>query len=112
MAKDRCYYDGQCGLCQRTARLLRRLDWLGRLEFEDMLTAGDLPVAPEAALRGMPMRTADGRVLVGFEAVLRAMRQTPAGLVPAMVMGLPGVRGFARWAYDRIAANRARSCRV
>ena len=36
MGPDTCYFDGQCGLCRRTTRLLRRLDWLGNLRFRDM----------------------------------------------------------------------------
>jgi len=105
---DTCYYDGRCGLCRRTVVWLRRLDWLGRLEFVDMTTASDLPVPMEAAIRGMPMRTEDGRILVGFPAVRRALAQTPLGFLPALLMYLPGVAAVAGRVYARLATGRAR----
>ena len=34
--RDTCYFDGQCGMCRRTVRILHALDWFGRLEIKDM----------------------------------------------------------------------------
>jgi predicted DCC family thiol-disulfide oxidoreductase YuxK len=106
VSKDTLYFDGQCGLCQRSTRILRALDWFGRLAFEDMtrVPEGDLPVPIEAAMRGIPMRTRDGRALVGFPALL----QTPIGFLPALVLFVPGISALGAWVYDRIAANRGR----
>lgn len=59
-------------------------------------------------MRGMPMVTRDGRVLVGFPAVRRAALQTPLGLVPALVLFIPGVSHAGAWAYGVIAARRGR----
>lgn len=107
--RDTCYFDGRCGLCRRTTRWLRRLDWLGRLEFRDFTAhPGELPVPMESALRGMPMRTREGRVLNGFDAVRRAAAQTPLGCLPSLLLYVPGVAHAGRWAYGVIAANRAR----
>jgi len=103
-----CYYDGACGRCRRTVRLLRTIDWLGRLAFRDLLTADDLPVEPEVALRGMTMRTAGGRVLVGFSAVRRALLETPLGFLPALITLLPGLSHALSRLYDRSAARRRR----
>lgn len=109
--RDVCYYDGKCGMCQRTRRVLAALDWLGRLEFVDMtkVPVGELPVTPDQALRGMPMRTRHGRVLVGFQAVRRALAQTPVGGVPALLLYVPGISHVSRAAYNHIAANRSRT---
>lgn len=97
-------------MCRRTTRILRRLDWLGRLEFRDMLKEPNLPVAMEVAMQGMPMRTRQGRVLVGFPAVRRALLQTPLGAVPALVLYVPGVSNLGQVVYGWVARNRARSC--
>jgi len=105
-----CYYDGACGLCRGSVRFLGRLDWLDRLRFEDLtaLRDEDLPVPRESAMRGMPATTADGRALVGLDAVRAAMLQTPAGFIPAMVLYVPGIAHLARAVYNRVARSRAR----
>jgi predicted DCC family thiol-disulfide oxidoreductase YuxK len=110
MPRDTCYFDGKCGLCRRSTRWLARLDWLHRLDFTDMtlVPPADLPVPWEAALRGMPMRTRDGRALVGFPAVRRALLQTPLGILPAALLYVPGLSHAAGAAYQRIADRRAR----
>ncbi len=102
-------------MCRRTVGWLRRLDWLGRLEFVDLAKAEDLPVTLEIAMTGMPMRTRDGRSLVGFRAVRRALIQTPAGALVAWVMYVPGVSAVGERVYKRVATNRRRdgvSCRA
>lgn len=108
--RDRCYFDGRCGLCRRSTRWLRRLDWLGRLEFVDLtaLPPHELPVPLEAALQGMPMRTRDGRVLVGFPAIRRAALQTPCGALPALIAYLPGISHALKPLYEFIARRRRR----
>lgn len=62
----------------------------------------------ELALEGMPMRTADGRVLVGFPAVRRALSRTPLGLVPAALLHLPGLNRLGARAYAWVAQHRGR----
>ena len=110
--RDTCFYDGQCGFCRRSTRTLRRLDWLGRLEFQDQTAIPEsaLPVPLETALKGMPMRTRRGRVLVGFPAIRRALLQTPIGLLPACLLYIPGLSHLAAIAYNAIARRRARDC--
>ena len=108
--RDRAYFDGRCGMCRRTARVLRRLDWLDWLEFVDMTSVPEdrLPVKIDDALRGMPLRTAGGKTLVGFPAVRRALLQTPLGALPAALLYLPGVAQAGRAVYDQIARRRRR----
>lgn len=109
--RDTLYFDGLCGLCQRSARVLRAIDWLGRLRFEDMtrVPESELPVPMDAALKGIPMRTRGGRTLVGFPALRRALLQTPLGCVPALLLYLPGISHLGRAVYARVAAGRARA---
>ncbi len=70
--------------------------------------ATELPFPIEAAMQGMPMRTGSGRALIGYEAVRRAMVQTPLGFLPALAMYVPGVSHVGRRVYRHIATNRAR----
>ncbi len=108
--KDTLYYDGYCGLCRRSVRILRALDWFRTLDAVDMMSvpADELPVDPATAVRGIPMRTSDGRTLVGFPAVRRALLRTPLGCLPALLLYLPGVSHLAGAVYRYIADNRAR----
>ncbi|MBX3376166.1 MAG: DUF393 domain-containing protein [Phycisphaeraceae bacterium] len=112
LPRDTCYFDGHCGFCRRSTRLLQRLDWFHRLAFEDLTTSPSLPVPLESALEGMPMRTRHGSTLIGFPAVRRALRQTPLGFLPALLLYLPLLSHLAAAAYRHIARNRSRSCSV
>jgi hypothetical protein len=98
-------------MCRRTVRVLSALDWFGRLESRDMLVASDLPVSLEVAMGGMPMRTREGRILVGFPAVRRALSQTIAAPV-GWVFYLPGIAWLGERGYGLVARNRRRSCSV
>jgi predicted DCC family thiol-disulfide oxidoreductase YuxK len=110
MPRDTCYFDGECGLCRRSVRCLRRLDWLGRLDFQDMtrVPERELPVRFDDALRGMPMRTRDGRILIGYPAIRRALMQTPLGILFAWAMYVPGIEHIGRRIYRHVAENRRR----
>jgi len=109
-SRDTLYYDGACGLCRRSVRVLRALDWFGRLDFADSNATPDvdLPVDRATSLGGIPMRTRDGRALVGFPAARRALLNTPLGAAPALLLYLPGIAHAGRAVYDRIAMGRAR----
>lgn len=112
-ARDTCFYDGLCGMCRRTTRILRAVDFLGRLSFVDLTSVpeAELPVDIATALRGMPMRTRSGRTLVGFPAVRRAMAQTL--LAPlAWPMYIPVLNWISGAVYRHIAANRRRACAI
>ncbi|MCU0688953.1 MAG: DUF393 domain-containing protein [Phycisphaerales bacterium] len=110
---DTCYYDGRCGLCTRSRRVLEALDFRGVLRFVDQhaLDPARLPVDVQTANVGMPMQTADGRVLVGFPAVRRALRRTVIGAPLAGLMYVPGISHVCAWAYGIIARHR-RACAI
>ncbi|MCP9874360.1 thiol-disulfide oxidoreductase DCC family protein [Synechococcus sp. Cruz CV-v-12] len=111
---DTCYYDGMCGLCQRSRGILVSLDWFGALRFVDQtqLPIERLPVPLDAALAGMPMVTAEGRVLVGYAAVRRAFIRTPLGVLTGWPLYLPGLSWVGQRVYGVIARNRKRECKV
>jgi predicted DCC family thiol-disulfide oxidoreductase YuxK len=98
-------------MCRRTVRFLHAVDWFGRLEIKDMMAvpSAELPVSMDVAMTGMPMRTRDGRVFVGFAAVRRALSQTVAGPV-GWIMYVPGVSRAGDRVYQWVARNRRRAC--
>ena len=106
-------FDGGCPICRRTVRVLRRLDWLDRLQFAD----GTDPVIRDrvapglteaAAMQQMNLVDGDGRRYGGYDAQVRIAREVPL-LWPFHVLGqLPGVRQIGMAVYRFIAANRQR----
>ncbi len=106
-------FDGGCPLCRRTVRMLRAIDWLGRLRFVDATDAdARARVAPgltEAAVM-VEMYVLDERGVQhgGFEGYLQIARVVPL-MWPFGVLGrLPGVRALGHVVYRRIAAARVR----
>jgi predicted DCC family thiol-disulfide oxidoreductase YuxK len=112
------FFDGECGLCNRTVRLLLRLDRQGRLHYaplqgaaaRDYLRAHGLPevdfdtiiFVPDWHVRDRPeflVRTA------GVIAALRATRSGTARFLAALLAVFPGrmrdagYRVVARWRY-------------
>jgi len=110
--KDTIYYDGLCHICSRSVRLLNALDWLNKLTPRDLtkVPPAQLPCDPATALQGMPLKTPDGTVLIGFPAVRRALRRTPLGFLPALTLHIPLLSHAARAAYDAFAKRRPRAC--
>src|SRR4051812_3826509 len=89
-------YDGQCALCQRSVRILKRLDWLGRLRYADARDPANVPptrapLDPARLLEEMHVVTPDGRVAHGFAAFRRIAWRLPALWLVAPLLYLPGV---------------------
>lgn len=105
-------YDGECPLCQKSVRILRKLDWLGRLRFADARKPDQWPdaevqVDPGAALKEMHLVTPDGkRAYAGFYAFRWAAGRTPALWLLYPLLFLPGVPRLGRRAYAWVARNR------
>jgi predicted DCC family thiol-disulfide oxidoreductase YuxK len=110
--RDTLFYDGYCGMCRGSIRVLRELDWLGRLGYQDLNTTPveELPFSLEEALRAMPMRTRDGRGLIGFKAMRRAMIQMPLLIGIAWMLYLPGIAHLGERVYRTVASHRRRAC--
>ena len=101
--RDICLYDGHCGMCRRTARTLRFLDWFGLLAFADLAEASrtNPMIDPAAALRGMPIRWptcgGTGKVIAAAaEAVSRwkSMTTSPPGASIHQVLNPTPYFGF------------------
>jgi predicted DCC family thiol-disulfide oxidoreductase YuxK len=104
-------YDGQCPLCQRSVRLLRRLDWLGRLAYRDArhpeaLPPGTPPLDPQRLLEEMHVITPGRRVLHGFRALRWLAWRLPLLWLLAPLLYIPGVPWLGQKLYLWIARNR------
>ena len=107
-------YDGQCPLCRKTASILRRLDWLGRLRFNDCRDAVGIPpntahLDPGRMIEQMHVLTPDrATAFAGFRAV-----RWIAGRVPVLwplypLLFIPGMAKVGQQLYLWIARNRFR----
>lgn len=103
-------YDDSCAFCTRSVRLLRRLDWLRRLDDEGYSTASErFPEIGRGALgEGLRVRFADGSVTLGADAVRSAAMRTPLGALVAWPLYVPGLHRLGTLAYGAIAARRRR----
>ena len=107
LAPDTLYYDGQCPLCLREIRALRRLAGEG-LQLSDIhqLSGRGLP-RREQLLRILHLRTAEGEWLTGVEATVRAWSHTRWGWLFRPLLW-PGVVALSRRTYRAWAARRYR----
>jgi predicted DCC family thiol-disulfide oxidoreductase YuxK len=106
-------YDGQCGFCVRSLRIVRAVDVFRRIRFHDAHDTRAIETAfPELSGRdlneAMYAVTAAGMVHVGFFAFRRVMWVTPLlwPLVPLFY--LPGSTFMGTRLYAWIARNRYR----
>lgn len=103
-------FDGQCGLCSRSARLISDRDRsrrIERLDLRDPLAAERFPDLSLEAVRAL-MHAVDqeGRVYVGLDAVLRVFDELPRWSALAWLLRWPGVHALAGVAYRIFARHR------
>jgi predicted DCC family thiol-disulfide oxidoreductase YuxK len=104
-------YDGQCPLCLKSVAWLKRLDWLGRLEFHDGRRPENRPpgVAPEQLLAEMHLRPpGSDRLYHGFGAFRWMAWRLPVLWPLAPFLYLPGVPALGQRLYLWVARNRFR----
>ncbi|MGL6094369.1 MAG: thiol-disulfide oxidoreductase DCC family protein [Fimbriiglobus sp.] len=105
-------YDGQCPLCQRSVAILKKLDWLGRLAFQngrdtEHLPPSAVPLVPQRLIEEMHLVTPDRqRVVAGFGAFRWMAWRLPLTLPLAPLAYLPGVPWFGNRIYRWVAKNR------
>jgi predicted DCC family thiol-disulfide oxidoreductase YuxK len=101
-------YDADCGICTRTASILRRLDRRRRLRLVPLQRPPFLPDLPPAAelAEAMHVRDATGRWSRAGEAAMRIAAEVPALRPIARAARLPGVPGLIDVAYRLVARHR------
>ena len=102
------YFDASCGFCFQCVRVLARLDVLNKLTFEP----NDGPALPaglgsDTTEKTVVVAEPDGRLRFREDAAAAALRSLPLGFIPATILRTPGLHLLARFAYNRVAGNRA-----
>jgi predicted DCC family thiol-disulfide oxidoreductase YuxK len=107
------FYDGMCPVCRKSRRMMERLDWLGRLQYEDIhdrvKADRELPAVTYAdMLKQIYVKRPDGSYFGGYDAfrAISAVLPLMWPLVP--FMWLPGARFVGKRLYKFIAKNRFR----
>jgi len=104
-------YDGLCVLCTQTQRVIRVLDWLGRVE---RLNAQDQStvlqrypeLATEDILGEIYVRTPQGGWAVGFFGMRYLAWQIPLGWLLLPILYLPGMNFVGPHVYRWVAKRR------
>ncbi len=105
-------YDGSCQFCQRSVRILKRLDWLGKLAFQNgrdtaRLPPCDEPLLPERLIEEMHVVTPDRKhAHAGFRAFRWMAWRLPLTFPVAPFLYVPGVLWLGNKAYAWVAKHR------
>ncbi len=105
-------YDGECPFCQRGVRILRRLDWLKQLTYQNCRDTAHLPpctvpLVPQKLIEQMHLVTPNRKSAhVGFAAFRWMAWRLPLTVLIAPLLYLPGVPWLGRKAYLWVARKR------
>jgi predicted DCC family thiol-disulfide oxidoreductase YuxK len=105
-------YDGSCPLCKKSVAILKRLDWLKRLTYQDArdlehLPESSIPLEPERLLQEMHIVTPNRkRVHAGFRAFRWMAGRLPVFWALWPLLFIPGVPWIGQRLYRWIARHR------
>lgn len=105
-------YDGQCAFCRRSLRLLKAMDWLGRIRPLDLhrdeaeVSRRAPGLSHEDMMEAMRLITPGGRVYAGFFAFRQAAWLLPPLWPTVPLWYLPGMSRLGPAMYARIARRR------
>jgi predicted DCC family thiol-disulfide oxidoreductase YuxK len=110
--KARVLYDGDCRFCCKSIELLKKLDWLGKLDYVNARDAS-LPLLREPPVVGAPLLEqmhvlpANGSHLYGgYRAIRWLAWRLPISWAVAPFLYLPGMTWLGQTIYLWIARNR------
>ncbi len=102
-------FDGGCGICFQTVRMLARLDGGRHLTFIASDDRRRLPADLPDELLAWTIVVIDpetGRRFTRASAFAQILDSLPGGFLLALAMRLPGIKQAAGWIYDLVARNR------
>jgi predicted DCC family thiol-disulfide oxidoreductase YuxK len=105
----RVIFDASCGVCFQIARVVARLDVLGRLQLVSNAEIGapEQGLSPELLSRTIVVvDPATGRQATRAAGVAQILRALPLGWLWSLPLRLPGLRGLANLAYEAFARRR------
>ncbi|MFQ5865021.1 MAG: thiol-disulfide oxidoreductase DCC family protein [bacterium] len=111
--KLKIVYDGRCPLCIRTVKILKLLDWLSNLEYEDLVNWEELSAEYpsldlENCLQQMHVISPKSHIVSGFSAFRKICGCLMLGWLILPFLYIPGVPTLGQYFYLRIAKNRKR----
>lgn len=101
------FYDGKCGLCTKEINYYRKIAPVGVFDWQDItvsmagLTREGISLSD--GLRWLHAKDSQGQLHVGVAAFILIWAQLKNWRWLAVLVGLPGVRSLAGWAYRRFA---------
>lgn len=104
------YYNGACPVCRAEMTAYRRIAEEKGLAIafsdaaQDAAPAAALGLTPDRALRRLHAVDAEGKLHVGFDAMLLVWRQVPRTRWMGWLFGLPLVRPVAGWLYEHVVS--------
>ncbi len=105
------YYDGECPLCMREIRMLRRRDQRQRIRFTDIsaegFDAGVVGLSWETLMNRIHGRLPDGTLIEGVEVFRRLYAAVGFSRLVALTR-VPGIAQLLNLAYKLFAKNRLR----
>jgi predicted DCC family thiol-disulfide oxidoreductase YuxK len=108
--RARVLYDGDCALCQKSIAGLRKLDWLGKLDYVNArgnVPPHDPPLEQARLMEEMHLLPPnDNRVFHGFGAFRYMAWRLPLLWPVAPFLYIPGVPSLGQWIYLWVARNR------
>lgn len=105
-------FDGECPFCRKSIAMVRKLDWLGRLEYQNCRDLEHIPantagLSPERMIEEMHLLTPDRRKAhAGFRAVRWIFARLPLMWPVWPLMFIPGIPQVGQKIYLWIARNR------
>jgi predicted DCC family thiol-disulfide oxidoreductase YuxK len=110
--RARVLYDGDCPLCRKSVAGLRKLDWLGKLDYLNAresanVPAREPPLEPARLMEEMHLLPPKGnKVYHGFGAFRWMAWRLPLLWPLAPFLYIPGVPTIGNWVYLWVARNR------
>lgn len=107
-------FDGMCPLCLKSVAILKKLDWLGLLHFQNArdtknLPASEVPLIQKRLIEEMHLLTPDRKhAPAGFKAFRWIAWRLPLLMPMAPFLYIPGVPWIGNKVYLWIAKNRFR----
>jgi predicted DCC family thiol-disulfide oxidoreductase YuxK len=112
MSKAHVIFDGDCAFCCKSIELVKKLDWLGKLDYVNARDGtqpilAQPPVAGAPLLEQMHVLPAGGQALYGgYRAIRWLAWRLPATWLAAPFLYLPGMTWLGQKVYLWIARNR------
>lgn len=112
VTKATVLYDGECGFCQRSVAILKKLDWFKKLHYQnarqtELLPKTDPPLDPARLLEEMYLVPPGGHPLYhGFGAFRWMAWRLPICWLIAPLLYVPGVPWLGNRVYLWIAKRR------